>query len=283
MNLRLNMKTQRTLKVNQQLINVINYRNADFINLTDMTSGFKAGSNLIGKWISNKNTLEYLSIWESLKKPQFNYTEFGVINQDAGSNRFIMSVGQWINKTNAAGLIVKGGRSGGTFAHKDIAFHFAMWLSPEFQIYLISEFQRLKDEESKLINQEWNIQNILTKINYRIQTDAIKETLIPNELTKEQIKAIYASEADLINVALFGMTHQQWKKRYPLKRGSLRNYATLTELIVLSNLESINAMLIRQELTQQVRLQQLNKVAISQIRSLLKSRSLESINKLQNP
>jgi hypothetical protein len=236
MNLRLNMKTQRTLKVNQQIINVINYRNADFINLTDMTSGFKAGSNLIGKWISNKNTLEYLSIWESLKNPQFNYTEFGVINQDAGSNRFIMSVGQWINKTNAAGLIVKGGRSGGTFAHKDIAFHFAMWLSPEFQIYLISEFQRLKDEESKLINQEWNIQNILTKINYRIQTDAIKETLIPNELTKEQIKAIYASEADLINVALFGMTHQQWKKRYPLKRGSLRNYATLTELIVLSNL-----------------------------------------------
>lgn len=283
MNLRLNMKTQRTLKVNQQIINVINYRNADFINLTDMTSGFKAGSNLIGKWISNKNTLEYLSIWESLKNPQFNYTEFGVINQDAGSNRFIMSVGQWINKTNAAGLIVKGGRAGGTFAHKDIAFHFAMWLSPEFQIYLISEFQRLKDEESKLINQEWNIQNILTKINYRIQTDAIKETLIPNELTKEQIKAIYASEADLINVALFGMTHQQWKKRYPLKRGSMRNYATLIELIVLSNLESINAMLIRQELTQQVRLQQLNKVAISQIRSLLKSRSLESINKLQNP
>jgi len=283
MNLRLNMKTQRTLKVNQQIINVINYRNADFINLTDMTSGFKAGSNLIGKWISNKNTLEYLSIWESLKNPQFNYTEFGVINQDAGSNRFIMSVGQWINKTNAAGLIVKGGRAGGTFAHKDIAFHFAMWLSPEFQIYLISEFQRLKDEESKLINQEWNIQNILTKINYRIQTDAIKETLIPNELTKEQIKAIYASEADLINVALFGMTHQQWKKRYPLKRGSLRNYATLIELIVLSNLESINAMLIRQELTQQVRLQQLNKVAISQIRSLLKSRSLESINKLLNP
>ena len=277
------MKTQRTLKVNQQIINVINYRNADFINLTDMTSGFKAGSNLIGKWISNKNTLEYLSIWESLKNPQFNYTEFGVINQDAGSNRFIMSVGQWINKTNAAGLIVKGGRAGGTFAHKDIAFHFAMWLSPEFQIYLISEFQRLKDEESKLINQEWNIQNILTKINYRIQTDAIKETLIPNELTKEQIKAIYASEADLINVALFGMTHQHWKKRSPLKRGSMRNYATLIELIVLSNLESINAMLIRQELTQQVRLQQLNKVAISQIRSLLKSRSLESINKLQNP
>ncbi len=183
-----------------------------------MTSGFKAGSTLIGKWISNKNTLEYLAIWESLHNLQFNYTEFEVIKQEAGTNRFVMSAGQWIQKTLAKGMIVSSGRSGGTFAHKDIASHFAMWLSPEFQIYLINEFHRLKEEENVANLGQWSIQRLLSKINYSIHTDAIKETLIPNTLTASQVNLIYATEADLINVAIFGITAKQWKQKNPSKK-----------------------------------------------------------------
>ncbi len=200
----------RILQVKQSTISVITQNEIDFISLTDMTASFSEGSGLIGKWITNKNTLEYLAVWENINNPNFNYTEFGVINQQAGVNRFIMSVGQWIERTKAIGLLVKAGRYGGTFAHKDIAFHFAMWLSPEFQIYLINEFQRLKDDENNRLKLEWNFQRTLAKVNYHIHTDAIKESLIPKEITKQQASYVYANEADLLNVAIFGITAKEW-------------------------------------------------------------------------
>ncbi len=204
------MAKERILQVKESTITVINQNGNDFISLTDMTAGFNEGSGLIGKWITNKNTLEYLGVWENIKNPNFNYPEFGVIGREAGINRFIMSAGQWIERTRATGIIVKAGRYGGTYAHKDIAFHFAMWLSPEFQIYLINEFQRLKDDENSRLKLEWNLQRILAKVNYHIHTDAIKENLIPNEITKQQAGFVYANEADLLNVVLFGITAKEW-------------------------------------------------------------------------
>lgn len=242
---------------------------ADFISLTDMTGNFKEGSGLIGKWITNKNTLDYLGTWEKINNPNFNYPEFGVIEQEAGVNRFIMSVGQWIERTGAISMVVRAGRYGGTYAHKDIAFHFAMWLSPEFQIYLIKEFQRLKADENDRLKLEWNLQRTLAKVNYHIHTDAIKENLIPKELSKSQTSFVYANEADLLNVALFGITAKQWRDANPNAEGNIRDVATIEQLVVLSNLESINAVLIHQGLGQSERLIQLNKIAITQMKSLV--------------
>ena len=274
------MTKGRTLQVNESEITVISHQNIDYICLTDMTVSFREGSGLIGKWITNKNTLEYLGVWEKVNNPSFNYLEFGVIGQEAGTNRFIMSVGQWINRTKAVGMLVKSGRYGGTYAHKDIAFHFAMWLSPEFQIYLVNEFQRLKNEENDRLKLEWNLQRTLAKVNYQIHTDAIKENLIPKEITKQQAGIVYANEADLLNVALFGITAKEWRdtKADINRRANLRDYATLEQLVVLSNMESINSLLIRQGLTQSERLIQLNKVAITQMQSLLESNSLKRLN-----
>ncbi|MCZ2248552.1 MAG: KilA-N domain-containing protein [Bacteroidia bacterium] len=238
----------------------------DYISLTDMTASFKEGSGLIGKWITNKNTLEYLGIWEKLKNSNFNYPEFGVIEQEAGVNRFIMSVGQWIARTNAIGLIVKAGRYGGTYAHKDIAFHFAMWLSPEFQIYLINEFQRLKEEEQKQFG--WSAKRELTKINYHIHTDAIKQNLIPNTLTNAQTTIVYASEADVLNVALFGVTAKQWRDTNINLKGNIRDYASINQLICLANMENLNAVFINEKMPQQERLVRLNKIAIQQMQIL---------------
>ena len=210
-----NMAKGRILQVKQSTITVITQNETDFISLTDMTASFNEGSGLIGKWITNKNTLEYLGTWENINNPSFNYPEFGVIGREAGVNRFIMSVGQWIERTKAIGLLVKAGRYGGTYAHKDIAFHFAMWLSPEFQIYLINEFQRLKNEESDQLKLDWNLQRTLAKVNYRIHTDAIKDNLMPKEITKQQANFVYANEADLLNVALFGITAKEWRDSNP--------------------------------------------------------------------
>ena len=254
------------ITVKGNAITVICQNEEDFISLTDMTSGFKEGSGLIGKWITNKNTLEYLGIWEKLKNLNFNYPEFGVIEQEAGINRFIMSVGQWINRTNASGLIVKAGRYGGTYAHKDIAFHFAMWLSPEFQIYLINEFQRLKEEEQKQLG--WSAKRELTKINYRIHTDAIKQHLIPKELTAAETSIIYAYEADVLNVALFGTTAKQWREANPDLKGNIRDYASINELICLANMENLNSVFINDDIPQQERLIRLNKIAIQQMQVL---------------
>lgn len=271
------MAKSRSLNVNESAITVIHQNETDYISLTDMTASFKEGSGLIGKWITNKNTLEYLGVWEKINNLNFNYPEFGVIGQEAGTNRFIMSVGQWLIKTKAVGMLVKAGRYGGTYAHKDIAFHFAMWLSPEFQIYLINEFQRLKNDENDRLNLEWNLQRTLAKINYQIHTDAIKENLIPKEITKQQASFVYANEADLLNVALFGITAKEWRENNHDKSGNIRDYATLEQLVVLSNMESINALLIQQKLSQSDRLIQLNKVAITQMKSLTESKAFKKL------
>lgn len=260
-------------------ITVFAQNEADYISLTDMTSGFKEGSGLIGKWITNKNTLEYLGTWEKINNPDFNYPEFGVIEQEAGINRFIMSVGQWIERTRAISMIVKAGRYGGTYAHKDIAFHFAMWLSPEFQIYLIKEFQRLKADEHNRLNLEWNLQRTLAKVNYHIHTDAIKENLIPKVVSKNQISLVYANEADLLNMALFGFTAKEWRDNNSDKEGNVRDQATIEQLVVLSNLESINAVLINQGLSQSERLQQLNQIAITQMKSLIANQHMKKLKR----
>ena len=274
------MAKSRILQVNSTDITVITQNETDYISLTDMTSTFKEGSGLIGKWITNKNTIEYIGVWEKINNPSFNYPEFGVIGQEAGTNRFIMSVGQWLERTNSVGMIAKSGRYGGTYAHKDIAFHFAMWLSPEFQIYLVNDFQRLKNEENDRLKLEWNLQRTLAKVNYRIHTDAIKENLIPVEITKHQAGFVYANEADLLNVALFGITAKEWRENNNNEKGNIRDYASIEQLIILSNLESINSILIKQQLKQNERLIQLNKIAISQMQSLLNSNAIKKLNNL---
>lgn len=273
------MVRNKKISVKGTEISIFAQNEMDFISLTDMTGGFKEGSGLIGKWITNKNTLEYLGIWEKINNPNFNYPEFGVIEQDSGVNRFIMSVGQWVERTQAKGMIVKAGRYGGTYAHKDIAFHFAMWLSPEFQIYLINEFQRLKENESDQLQLQWNFQRTLTKVNYHIHTDAIKENLIPETLSKSQISLVYAIEADVLNVALFGNTAKQWRDENSDKKGNIRDEATIEQLVVLSNMESTNALLIHQGMEQSERLIQLNQMAITQMKSLLRHNT--SIKKLE--
>ncbi len=271
------MKKNRKINVQGSEISVFQDDDIDFISLTDMTSNFDEGSALIGKWITNKNTLEYLGIWEKINNKDFNYPEFGVIEQSAGTNRFIMSAGQWIKRTNAVGLIVKAGRYGGTYAHKDIAFHFAMWLSPELQIYVVKEFQRLKEAEANDL--EWSVKRQLTKINYRIHTDAIKENLIPENLTAKQISQVYAYEADVLNMALFGKTAKQWRDLNPDKKGNMRDYANVAQLVCLANLENLNAVFIQDNMPQSERLLKLNQIAISQMKILLQRNSPNLLDK----
>ena len=235
-----------------------------------MVKGFENGLSLIEKWLRNKNTIEFLGIWEKINNVEFNSLEFGGFMEEAGLNRFTLSVKKWVEKTNSIGLMAKAGRfNSGTYAHKDIAFEFGTWLSPEFKLYLIKEFQRLKDEESSTKRLEWNFQRTLAKVNYRIHTDAIKDNLIPEVLSKDQIAIVYASEADMLNMALFGLTARKWRDADRQGNGNIRDAATLEQLVVLSNLESINALLIRQGLSQSERLQRLNESAIYQMKSLL--------------
>ncbi len=198
----------------------------DYISLTDMVKGIENGLALIEKWLRNKNTIEFLGIWEELHNPDFNSPEFEGIKNRAGLNRFILSVKQWVAKTNSIGIVAKAGRYGGTYAHKDIAFEFASWVSPQFKIYLIKEFQRLKEEEQKLLG--WTAKRELAKINYRIHTDAIKQNLIPENLSKKQINFVYANEADVLNMALFGKTAKQWRDENPDKKGNIRDYANVS-------------------------------------------------------
>ncbi len=244
----------------------ITVANDDFISLTDMLKA-KDGDFFISDWLRNRNTLEYLGIWERVHNPEFNYGEFAIIKSQAGLNSYKISVKEWVKKTNAVGLIAKAGRYGGTFAHKDIAFEFGMWISPEFKIFLVKEFQRLKDNETKKL--DWNIKRSLTKINYRIHTDAIKQNLIPKNLSKKQITSIYANEADVLNVALFGKTAKEWRLENPGKEGNIRDYANVTQLVCLSNLENINALFIKENFSQQIRLKKLNEIAIEQMKLLL--------------
>jgi len=232
---------------------------------------------VIIKWLTLKSTIEYIGEWEALYNPDFNYTEFGTIKNSAGSNNFVLSVKNWIEATNAIGITAKAGRYGGTYAHKDIAFHFGMWISPKFQLLLVKEYQRLKEDENDRLKLEWNLQRTLAKVNYHIHTNAIKENLIPNEITKQQASFVYANEADLLNVALFGITAKEWRDNNADKNGNIRDYATLEQLVVLSDMESINALLIGQDLTQSDRLIQLNKVAITQMKSLTESNAMKKL------
>ncbi|MCC7317646.1 MAG: KilA-N domain-containing protein [Bacteroidales bacterium] len=270
-------KTNKILVKDIQIA-IINNEFGDFISLTDMLKA-KDGDFFISDWLRNRNTVEFLGVWESIYNPDFNYGEFATIKSQAGLNNYKISVKDWVQKTNAIGLKSSAGRYGGTYAHADIAFEFGMWISAEFKVYLIKEFKRLKDDENERLKLNWNFQRTLAKVNYRIHTDAIKENLIPKQLDNNQVSFIYADEADMLNMALFGKTAQQWRSENPTASGNIRDMATIEQLVVLSNLESINAMLIHQGLAQSDRLYQLNQMAITQIKSLLNHNS--SIEKLK--
>ena len=253
------------LTVLENEITILKVDDQDYIFLTDMLKA-KNGDFFISDWLRNRNTIEYLGIWEKIHNPDFNYGEFAIITSKAGLNSYKLSAKEWSEKTNAIGLVAKAGRYGGTYAHKDIAFEFGMWISAEFKIYLIKEFQRLKEEEQKQLG--WDIRRNLTKLNYKIHADAIKQNLIPKELTPAQINFVYASEADILNVALFGMTAKEWRESNPRLDGNIRDYADVNQLVCLANMESLNAHFIEEKLSQSVRLQKLNQLAINQMRIL---------------
>jgi hypothetical protein len=270
------MGNNKKIEVEGRDISILLFEEQDYISLTDMLKA-KEGDFFISDWLRNRNTIEYLGIWESIYNPTFNYGEFAIIKSQAGLNSYKLSVRDWVEKTNAIGLKATVGRYGGTYGHPDIAFEFGMWISPKFKIYLVKEFQRLKNEENDGFRLEWNLKRTLAKVNYQIHTDAIKENLIPKEITKQQSSFVYANEADLLNVALFGMTAKDWRQNNPKSTGNCRDSATLEQLVVLSNLESINALLIRQGLIQSERLIQLNKTAITQMKSLVESKTLKKL------
>ena len=253
------------IRVQNKEITIISYDNEDYISLTDMARS-QMQEHIIFRWLSLKSTIEYLGEWEMLYNPIFNCTEFGTIKNMAGSNNFVLSVKTWIEKTGAVGIISKAGRYGGTYAHRDIAYHFGMWISPKFQLLPVKEYQRLKADEQKLLG--WTAKRELSKINYRIHTDAIKSHLIPSEVTPAQASIIYAEEADVLNVAMFGMTAKQWRDANPELKGNIRDYATINELICLSNMENINAVLINDGMPQGERLIKLNHIAIQQMQVL---------------
>jgi len=271
-------KSKRSIiEVQGTAISILSQPGGDYISLTDMVRNFDGAGALIEQWLKNKDTVLFLGVWERINNPSFNSLEFEGIRNEAGRNSFFLSAKKWVDLTGAKGLIASAGRYGGTYAHKDIAFEFGSWLSPEFKLYLIKEFQRLKDSESNRLRLEWNLQRTLAKVNYRIHTDAIKETLRPTEVTKAQAAMVYANEADLLNVALFGRTAKQWRDAHPDADGNIRDQATLAQLVVLSNLESLNAVLIRQNLPQSERLINLNQIAITQMRSLLSSTAMKKL------
>lgn len=272
----------KKIEVKGSEIRVISKNGQDYISLTDMLKA-KDGDFFISDWLRNRNTIEFLGIWETVYNPDFNSGEFAIIKSQAGLNSYKVSVKEWVEKTHAIGLQATAGRYGGTYAHKDIAFEFGMWISAEFKIYLIKEFQRLKDEEAQSKSLEWNFQRTLAKVNYKIHTDAIKERLIPPRLTKVQTTVVYASEADLLNVALFGIAAAQWRQANPDQTGNMRDSATLEQLVVLSNLESINAVLIHQGLAAPERLAQLNTIAITQMRSLVGMSAVKRLGKQNTP
>jgi hypothetical protein len=265
------MVKNKTIEVKGIEIVIFTEQKQDYISLTDIAryKDIARTDYIIQNWLRNRNTIELLGFWEQMYNPGFKPIEFDGFRKQAGLNSFILTAKQWIERTGAIGIISKSGRYGGTFAHKDIAFEFASWISIEFKFYIIKEFQRLKEDENDRLKLDWNLQRTLSKVNYHIHTDAIKQQIIPPELSKDQINFIYASEADLLNAALFGKTAQQWRNENPDAEGNIRDMATIEQLVVLSNLESINAVLIHQGLPQDKRLEQLNSIAITQMKSLL--------------
>ncbi|WP_019944448.1 KilA-N domain-containing protein [Dyadobacter beijingensis] len=269
------MKNQK-LMVNDREIGMLSQGNGDYISLTDIARQKNSAPGLvIANWMRTRFTIEFNGLWEQLHNPDFNILEFEYVKNEAGGNSFVLNAKQWIEKTNAIGIISKSGRyNGGTFAHKDIAFEFASWISPSFKLYLIKEFQRLKEGENDRLQLDWDLRRSLAKINYSIQTDAIKENLIPKELDPIAVGKIYAEEADILNLALFGITAREWSDMNP-NSGNLRDSATLEQLVVLSNLESINAMLIGQRRPATERMMELNRIAIIQMKSLVASHALQ--------
>ena len=261
-------------------ISVIAYEDQqDYISLTDIAKQKNpdAPADIIKNWLRSRSTIEFLGLWESLNNSDFKLVEFDQFKNESGSNSFVLSPKKWIESTNAIGITSRAGRYGGTYAHRDIAFEFASWISPEFKLYIIKDYQRLREDKSYRLSKDWNLRRQISKTNYRIHTDSIKENLINNKLTKKQIGFTYADEADVLNVALFGLTAKEWRSRNPDKDGNMRDYASIEELIVMSNLESMNAQFISEKLPQSERLEKLNKMARFQLESLLNNSSLKKI------
>ncbi len=271
-------KKNKTIKVKGNEITVFRYNNEDYISLTDIAKTKENDSraaDIIKNWIRNRGTIEFIGTWELLHNPNFKVVEFDHFRMNAGLTSFVLSPGKWIDQTNAIGIVVKKGKYGGTYAHKDIAFEFCSAISPVFKLYLIKEFQRLKEEEQKQLG--WDVKRQLTKINYCIHTDAVKENLIPKNLTAKEISIIYANEADVLNMALFGKTAKQWREENPDKKGNIRDYANVAQLVCLANLENLNAIFINQGLKQSERLKKLNQIAIQQMKILLQNRSVKML------
>ena len=273
------MAKNKIIQVQGRAISLLSDKANDYISLTDMARYRDAERTnyIIQNWMRTRSAIEFCGLWEQLNNPDFKSIEFDAFKNESGSNSFALTPQKWIDTTNAKGIISKSGRYGGTFAHSDIAFEFATWISAEFKFYFIKEFQRLKAEENDRLNLEWDLQRILSKINYRIHTDAIKEHLIPQVLSKDKINFVYTDEADMLNVALFGITARQWRDANPKAEGNIRDTASLEQLVVLSNMESINSVLIHQGLAQSERLIQLNKIAITQMKSLLGNNNLKKL------
>jgi hypothetical protein len=270
---------KNVIDVQGKAVTIITRANKDYISLTDIAKyrNQEEPFSIINNWMRNRSTIEFLGLWEKLNNNDFKPIEFERFKNESGSNYFVLSPQKWIESTKAIGIVSKSGRYGGTLGHKDIAFEFASWISPEFKLYLIVEFQRLKEEENKKFSLEWNLQRTISRINYRIHTNAIKENLIPPVLNTKQIQLVYASEADILNMALFGITAKDWRDMNPQLTGNIRDYATIEQLVVLSNIESINAVFINQGLEQSARLLQLNKIAISQMKSLVESNTIKKL------
>ena len=272
---------KKTIIVEGTEIRLLTEKKSDFISLTDLTQNFEGGAGLVEKWLRNRNTIEFLGMWEKIYNQSFNEAEFQEIANKSGLNSFMLSVKRWIERTGAVGIEAKAGRGGGTYAHKDIALEFCTWLSPLFKLYVVREFDRLKNEEYEKLALEWNVKRTLAKINYRIHTDAVKRHLIPPRITDaKQAGIVYASEADLLNVALFGVTAKQWQAMNPDLKGNIRDYATAEQLLVLANLENLNAHFIKEKLSQDERLQQLNEVAIYQMQLLSDSKTVHGLKQL---
>jgi len=267
-----------TINVKGAAITILSFKDEDYISLTDMAKKF-GDDSLIYSWMRNRNTLQFLGVWEEIHNPDFKGGEFETFKKEAGLNSFHLTPKKWIDATQAIGIQSRAGRyGGGTFAHRDLAFEFGSWLSPEFKLYLIKEFQRLKEDENRRLSLDWNLKRTLAKVNYRIHTDAIKENIIPPNITKEQETMIYANEADLLNVALYGKTAKQWRDANTGKKGNIRDYSAIEQLLVLANLESLNAEFIRMELPQGERLRKLNEIAIKQLKSLTGNPNIKKLD-----
>jgi hypothetical protein len=274
---------KKEIGVNGLVINLRREKGDEYISLTDIARKKNPlePKDVVKNWLRSKSTIEFLALWEKINNPDFKGVEIDSLLFQAGSNSFTLSPSKWVESTKAIGIITSTGKYGGTFAHSEIALEFASWVSPEFKLYLITEIKRLKTAESDQQNLNWSVQRTLAKINYKIQTDAIKESLVPKSLTKKQTSIIYANEADLLNVALFGLTAEQWKNNNPRFDGNMRDHATLEQLVVLSNMESINGLLIQQNISASERILQLNQVAISQIKSLLTAKGIKILKNLK--